>query len=197
MQYHAPGFGRALRCSVSAVSSITALAGFAILASPAAAQGIPPPVDDSAWVRTDTLIPIRDGIRLLTVILSPRNAAAPLPILIDRTPYGAKDYVPYMERRAKTSGLEGYIFVLQDIRGRFGSGGEFDMTRPLYMGHGSTDESTDTHDTIDWLVKHVPRNNGRVGVFGVSYDGQLAAAAAIGAHPALKAISPQAPPGDW
>ena len=177
--------------------SITAFAAVPILASPAAAQQTPTPLADSAWVRTDTLIPMRDGIRLLTVILSPRNAAPPLPILIDRTPYGAKDFAPYMERRAKPAGLEGYILVLQDIRGRFGSEGTFDMTRPLHVEDRGTDESSDTYDTIDWLVKNVPHNNGRVGVFGVSYDGQLAAAAAIGAHPALKAISPQAPPGDW
>jgi uncharacterized protein len=177
--------------------SIPALAGVAILTSPAAAQENRPPLADTAWIRTDTLVPMRDGVRLFTVVLVPRNAATPLPILINRTPYGAKDYVPYFGGVVKRAGLEGYIFVLQDIRGRFGSDGAFDMTRPLHVEHASSDETTDTYDTIDWLVKNVSGNNGRVGVFGVSYDGQLAAVAAIGAHPALKAISPQAPPGDW
>src|SRR5207245_10166862 len=99
-------------------------------------------------------------------------------------------------RRGKRLGLDGYIHVEQDIRGRFGSEGAFDMNRPPHSGHAGTDESSDTYDTIDWLVKSVPNNNGRVGIFGISYPGWLTAVAGIGAHPALKAISPQAPMGD-
>src|SRR5205823_970559 len=99
-------------------------------------------------------------------------------------------------RGARSSGLDGYIYVAQDIRGRLGSEGTFDMNRPPHSGHAGTDESTDTYDTIDWLVKNVPNNNGRVGVLGISYPGWLTAVAGIGAHPALKAISPQAPMGD-
>ena len=141
---------------------------------------------DSAFVRAEAMIPARDGIRLFTVIVAPKRAATPLPILMTRTPYGARG----------APGVEGYIRVVQDIRGRYGSEGEFDMNRPPHSGHAGTDESTDTWDTIDWLVKNVPNNNHKVGVLGVSYPGWLAAVAGIGAHPALKAISPQAPMGD-
>jgi uncharacterized protein len=141
---------------------------------------------DPAWVRTEAMIPARDGIRLFTVIVAPKSPTGPLPILMTRTPYGA----------GGAGGLDGYIHVVQDIRGRYGSEGEFDMNRPPHSGHAGTDESTDTWDTIDWLIKNVPNNNGKVGVLGVSYPGWLAAVAGIGAHPALKAISPQAPMGD-
>jgi len=153
---------------------------------------------DTAWTRTDTLIPMRDGVRLFTSILVPRDATGPLPILMTRTPYGGQGTATSMGRRVKTSNLEGYILVAQDIRGRFRSEGTFDMNRPPHSGPpgGGTDESSDTYDTIDWLVKHVPGNNGKVGVLGVSYPGWLTAVAGIGAHPALKAISPQAPMGD-
>lgn len=171
------------------------LAVAVFLFCPAAAQQ---PAGDSAYVRTDTLIPMRDGIRLFTVIVVPRGTGAgggPLPILMTRTPYEASGNAG-MARRANELGLGGYILVFQDIRGRFRSEGTFDMNRPPRSGHAGTDESTDTYDTIDWLVKHVPNNNGRAGIFGVSYPGWLTAVAGIGAHPALKAISPQAPMGD-
>jgi len=171
---------------------LAALAVLAVLSSGAVAQQ----PGDSAYVRTDVMIAMRDGVKLFTVILAPRNVATPLPILMSRTPYGVKDEASFMASRAKPLGLDGYILVLQDIRGRYGSEGTFDMNRPLHSGHAGTDESTDTYDTIDWLVKKVPNNSGRVGVLGISYDGWLAAVAAIGAHPALKAISPQAPLGD-
>src|SRR6266567_2994466 len=146
----------------------------------------------------EVMIPMRDGVRLFTVIVAPKNAgpAAPLPILMDRTPYGAKDFATGMAESATSSGLDGYIYVVQDIRGRYGSEGDFDMNRPPHSGHAGTDESTDTWDTIDWLVKNVPNNNGKVGVLGISYPGWLTAVAGIGAHPALKAIAPQAPMGD-
>ena len=168
---------------------ISGIAGFAAFAGSAAAQ------TDTAWVRTDTLIPMRDGVRLFTVIAVPRGAPGPLPILMTRTPYEASGNAG-MVRRANDLGLGGYILVFQDIRGRFRSEGTFDMNRPPRSGHAGTDESTDTYDTIDWLVKHVPNNNGRVGIYGVSYPGWLTSVAGIGAHPALKAISPQAPMGD-
>jgi len=166
--------------------SISAFIGFTLFTGPATAQD---------WVRTDTLIPMRDGIHLFTVIVVPPGVAGPLPILMTRTPYGAAGEAG-LTRRAVELGLGGYIMVFQDIRGRFGSQGMFDMNRPPKSGHAGTDESTDTYDTIDWLVKHVPNNNGRVGILGVSYPGWLTAVAGIGAHPALKAISPQAPMGD-
>jgi putative CocE/NonD family hydrolase len=115
---------------------------------------------------------------------------------MDRTPYGAKDFATGLSDGAKRLGLDGYILVVQDIRGRFGSEGTFDMNRPPHSGPQGTDESSDTYDTIEWLVTHVPNNNGRVGIFGISYPGWLTAVAGLGAHPALKAISPQAPMGD-
>src|SRR6184192_2990909 len=156
------------------------------------------PGADPGVAGSEVMIPMRDGVRLFTVIVAPKNAgpSSPLPILMDRTPYGAKDFATDMAQGATSSGLDGYIYVAQDIRGRFGSEGTFDMNRPPHSGHAGTDESTDTYDTIDWLVKNVPNNNGRVGVLGISYPGWLTAVAGIGAHPALKAISPQAPMGD-
>ena len=168
-----------MRCSIGVIAAFLA----APLASRAESQQ---PPADSAFDRTEAMIPARDGIHLFTVIVAPRRPTAPLPILMTRTPYGARG----------APGVEGYIRVVQDIRGRYGSEGGFDMNRPPHSGPAGTDESTDTYDTIDWLVKKVPNNNGRVGVLGVSYPGWLAAVAGIGAHPALKAISPQAPMGD-
>lgn len=151
--------------------------------------------DDSAYVRSEAMIPMRDGVKLRVVIMTPRNATAPLPILLQRTPYNANG-AQFTARRAHDLGLDGYIIVFQDIRGRFGSEGTFDMNRPPKSGSQCCDESTDSYDTIDWLVKNVPNNNGRVGTWGVSYPGWLTAVTGIGAHPALKAISPQAPMGD-
>ena len=154
---------------------------------------------DSAYTSTEAMIPMRDGVHLLAVIVTPRAApggGTPLPILMERTPYGARDGARGIGGYAASIGLGGYILVVEDIRGRFGSEGDFDMNRPPKSGHAGTDESTDTYDTIDWLVKNLPNNNGKVGIFGVSYPGWLTAVAAIGPHPALKALSPQAPMGD-
>ena len=152
---------------------------------------------DTGWTVIDTMIPVRDGIRLHTVIASPPPpSAAPLPLLMERTPYGSEHFAEMAARSAGTLGLTGFILVSQDIRGRYKSEGDFDMNRPPHSGHAGTDESTDTYDTIDWLVKHVPNNSGKVGIFGISYPGWLTAVAGIDAHPALKAISPQAPMGD-
>src|SRR5437867_3609120 len=166
-----------------------------VLSTPVRAQQ---PGADPGVAGSEVMIPMRDGVRLFTVIVAPKNGgpASPRPILMDRTPYGAKDFATDMAESATSSGLDGYIYVVQDIRGRFGSEGAFEMNRPPHSGHAGTDESTDTYDTIDWLVKNVPNNNGRVGVLGISYPGWLTAVAGIGAHPALKAISPQAPMGD-
>ena len=146
------------------------------------------------------MIPMRDGVKLFTVILAPAHATSPLPILMTRTPYSASGLsdTPRFRRVNADFLKDGYIFVEQDIRGRFKSEGQFVMNRPP---HDSTDpkgidEATDTYDTIDWLVKNVPQNNGRVGVLGVSYPGWLSSMAGYHPHPALKAISPQAPMGD-
>ncbi len=149
---------------------------------------------DTGYAKSEAMIPMRDGVKLRVVILAPR-AAAPLPILLQRTPYNANGAIG-LARRAKELGLEGYIIVFGDIRGRFGSEGTFDMNRPPRAGSQGVDESTDAYDTIDWLVKNVPNNNGKVGTFGVSYPGWLTAVTGMGPHPALKAISPQAPMGD-
>jgi len=143
------------------------------------------------------MIPVRDGVHLNTSICEPRGAHPPLPILITRTPYGiAGDTLISPDNRFLAA--DGYVFVNQDIRGRYGSEGQFFMNRPLHdpANPRGTDETTDTYDTVDWLIKNVPNNNGRVGVFGVSYPGFLATMAGINPHPAVKAISPQAPMTD-
>jgi len=172
---------------------------FLLLAIAATPVALPSPTAaqqdaDTGYAKTQAMVPMRDGVKLRVVILAPR-AATPLPILLQRTPYNA-DGATGLARRAKALGLDGYIIVFGDIRGRFRSEGRFDMNRPPRGGSQGIDESTDAYDTIDWLVKHVPNNNGRVGTFGVSYPGWLTAVTGMGPHPALKAISPQAPMGD-
>jgi hypothetical protein len=149
--------------------------------------------------RREEMIKTRDGVRLHTLIFTPKNHAGPLPIMMSRTPYGiGQANSDGINRRYNDLVKDGYIFVLQDIRGRFTSEGQFLMNRPMRTQKDpkGVDESTDTYDTIDWLIKNVPGNNGKVGILGVSYDGWLAAVATIDAHPALKASSPQAPMTD-
>jgi hypothetical protein len=152
------------------------------------------PADD-LFTRTDTTITMRDGVKLFTVILVPKHQSGPLPLLMTRTPYGADAAARGMESGTRYPELvaDGFIFVEQDIRGMNRSQGAFVMNRPP---GGKTDESTDTWDTIDWLVKHVANNNGRVGIFGISYPGWLTDESLIGPHPALRAVSPQASMGD-
>ncbi len=148
------------------------------------------PLRLAAFTRTDTRIPMRDGRRLFTIIAVPRAAAKPLPIMLERTPYGAR---PVFYR-----GLAGYIFVAQDIRGRVRSEGQYIMNRRTRAAGDTTavDETTDAWDTVDWLIRNVPNNNGRVGVIGVSYPGWLAETVLLDPHPAVKAVSPQAPMSD-
>src|SRR5947209_12768461 len=145
------------------------------------------------------MIPMRDGVRLHTSIFVPKADHGPLPFMLQRTPYGI-DETP---RRAlagymKALADEGYIFVFQDIRGRFKSQGRFVMQRPprSTADARAIDESTDAYDTIDWLLKSIPGNNGRAGMLGISYDGWLTAMAMLDPHPALRAVSPQASPAD-
>jgi len=148
------------------------------------------------YVRTEAMIPMRDGVKLHTVILKPADITAPLPFLMERTPYGADEYDRAIAFAARPElARSGYIFVIEDIRGRYKSEGKFIMMRPLadHRDRKAVDESTDTYDTVDWLLKNVPGNNGRVGVVGTSYDGFLSMMAGIDPHPAVKAISPQAP----
>ena len=147
---------------------------------------------------SDVMIPMRDGTKLNTKIFAPRDASAPLPIIFKRTPYGIDGSAGNFNAYFKALADEGYIFVFQDIRGKFGSEGTFVMQRPARPA-GDTkalDEGTDTYDSIDWLIKNVRNNNGRVGMLGISYDGWTTIMGAIDPHPALKAISPQASPAD-
>lgn len=159
-------------------------------------------IDVSAlYTKQDAMIPMRDGVRLHTEIYVPKNSAEKLPFLITRTPYGTNDdekgysrlFDIYQEMIP-----EGYIFVMQDIRGRYGSEGKFVMQRPPRdrSDAKSVDEGTDTYDTIDWLLKNVPDNNGRAGLLGISYGGWLTTMALLEPHPALKAVSEQASPAD-
>lgn len=155
-----------------------------------AAQAAPP------FDQTEMLIPMRDGVRLHTSIFVPKGATGDLPLLLTRTPYGIAGAAGNFTSSYAELAQEGFIFVFQDIRGRFGSEGSFVMLRPPRDKRDAKaiDESTDTHDTIDWLLKNVPRNNGRVGMLGVSYPGWLTVMAMLDPHPALKAVSPQASP---
>jgi uncharacterized protein len=153
------------------------------------------------FTKRDAMIPMRDGVKLYTEIYTPREVKEPLPILMNRTPYGiSAGPNAYSNRLDGDTDLfaDGYIFVYQDIRGRYGSGGNFEMNRPVHdpQDPKGTDESTDTYDTIAWLVKNIANNSGRVGIHGISYDGFLAAMAMVNPHPALKAVSEQACMGD-
>jgi putative CocE/NonD family hydrolase len=157
----------------------------------------------SHYTKYDYRIPMRDGIKLFTTVYVPKDTSQAYPILLNRTPYsigpyGIDNYRPVIGP-SEVCEKEGFIFVYQDVRGRYLSEGVFvDMPyhKTKFSGPADTDESTDTYDTIDWLVKNVPNNNGRVGIYGISYPGFFAAFGMINAHPALKAASPQAPVGD-
>jgi putative CocE/NonD family hydrolase len=164
-----------------------------LAAGPARAQQ---PEFAQRFDRREVSIPMRDGVQLFTVVLTPRAAQGPLPILMIRTPYGAANWFrsTLVELRYREFG-DGYILVAQDIRGRYRSGGRFEMNHTPARGV-AVDESTDTWDTIDWLVKHIAGNNGRVGIFGISYPGFLTDMALVRPHRALKAVSPQATMGD-
>ncbi len=160
----------------------------------------PAPDTRVPFIRTEAMIPMRDGVRLYTVILTPEKQTERLPLILNRTPYGVKGWnADAVNGSRKELIADGYIFVFQDIRGKFESEGQFLMTRPRRDTRDarSIDESTDTYDTIDWLIKNLPKNNGRLGIMGVSYDGWLSTMALIESHPALKASSPQAPVADF
>jgi hypothetical protein len=159
----------------------------------------------TTYTKKSYMIPMRDGIKLFTVVVAPVQNIKPCPFLLQRTPYGADipipddTPIPVGEMgNFKSMAKEGYIFVFQDIRGKFKSEGTFEMNRPLYhlIDKTKTDESTDAYDGIDWLIKNIKNNNGNVGISGVSYPGYLALDASVDPHPALKASSPQASPAD-
>ena len=150
-------------------------------------------------------IPMRDGKTLFTAVYMPNKPSkATFPILMLRTPYSVGPYGADKYRKrlgpSKSFEEEKFIFVYQDVRGRFRSQGKYVNMRPqdaYKRGKGAVDDATDTYDTIDWLVKNVPNNNGKVGMWGVSYPGYYTSVASINSHRALKAISPQAPIADW
>ncbi len=163
------------------------------------AQEAPQKAEAKEYTRSEAMVPMRDGVKLHVVILRPvgsESAGEPLPFLMERTPYGTDHNSSKSVNVAKPElAASGYIFVFGDIRGRYQSEGQFVMNRPIvaHTTKNDVDETTDTRDTIDWLLKNVPNNSGKMGVFGVSYPGFLAISAGIDAHPAVKAISPQAP----
>ncbi|RPE09403.1 CocE/NonD family hydrolase [Chitinophaga lutea] len=165
--------------------------------------------EDSLWIREnytkkEVLIPMRDGIKLFTSIFIPKNTIEKHPILITRTPYSCAPYgedkwPAYHHWYVTQYFREGYIIVTQDVRGRWMSEGEFVDVRPFNPNKKGKDidEASDSYDTIDWLVKNIGNNNGKVGVYGGSYPGFYSTMAALSGHPALKAVSPQAPVTDW
>src|SRR5919204_88732 len=146
----------------------------------------------------EVMIPVRDGVHLQTVILTPVSQRGPLPILFRRTPYGVPDKAPeQISASLKELMQDGYIVVIQNLRGRFKSEGTFNLSSYVDLNDPkATSETTDAYDSIEWLVKNVPNNNGKVGMFGVSYDGLTSALTLLKPHPALKAISEQASPAD-
>ena len=171
--------------------------------APAAAQNELAKYITDNYTKREVMIPVRDGVKLFTAIYEPKDQSQKYPILLNRTPYTVG---PYGEANFKVSlgpdplfAKEGYIFVYQDVRGKTMSEGEFEDVRPDIANTDKTkiDESTDTYDTIDWLIKNVANNNGRVGTYGISYPGFYTSAGSIDSHPALKACSPQAPVSDW
>jgi len=165
-----------------------------------------PTNDGFDYTRREVMIPMRDGVKLHTVILVPKGANR-APILLTRTPYNATELTTHSQSSHLGPSLEGYdnatdviveggyIRVVQDIRGKYGSEGEYVMNRPLHGPQNPTnvDHATDTYDTIDWLVKNIPETNGKVGILGISYDGFLPLMALFNPHPALKVSVPMNP----
>ncbi len=164
---------------------------------------------DSSWIRDnyyklERMIPMRDGIKLFTAIYIPKDTTERHPIIMQRTPYSAAPYGEnnfraFWDSYHRLYMRENYIFVVQDVRGRYMSEGEFVDVRPYIVNKTGKqfDEASDTYDAVDWLIKNVPYNNGKVGAFGISYPGFYATMVALSGHPALKAVSPQAPVTDW
>ena len=174
-----------------------------ILPMACSAQGPRPNFVRDSFDKQEVYIPMRDGKRLFTVIYSPKDHTQNYPFLMERTPYSSGPYGDSIYKGGVGPNTrlmhDGYIFVYQDVRGRFMSEGEFQEMTPAKDSHKNkqeTDESTDTWDTVDWLLKHVKNNNGRVGIYGISYPGFYASASLPDAHPAIKAVSPQAPVTD-
>ena len=165
---------------------------------------------DSTWfvnnyTKREVSIPMRDGVKLFVSIYAPKDQTEKHPILMERTPYSCQPYGltqfhPYWANHLIEYCKKGYIMVTEDVRGRWNSEGVFADVRPFVFnkkGKQDIDEASDTYDTIDWLIKNVENNNGKVGVFGISYPGFYSTMAALSGHPALKAVSPEAPVTDW
>jgi len=165
---------------------------------------------DSAWIRenyykVERMITMRDGVKLFTSFYIPKDTSEQHPILLTRTPYSCAPYGTdkwrgFEQRYLRYYLREGYILATQDVRGRWMSEGQFVDVRPFIRDkktNTDVDEASDTYDAIDWMVKNLPNNNGKVGVFGISYPGFYSTMAAASGHPALKAVSPQAPVTDW
>ena len=164
----------------------------------AAGQEAPLSAAQSVFKYQEVMIPVHDGVHLQTVIMAPLNQTKPLPILFRRTPYGVPEKAPeQMPASLKEFAQDGYIFVIQNLRGRFKSEGYFELSSSVDLNDlEATNETTDAYDSIEWLVKNVANNNGKLGMFGVSYDGLTTALTLLHPHPALKAISEQASPVD-
>jgi putative CocE/NonD family hydrolase len=186
------------------------LSCFMLICTLATAQR--PSAADSAFIRDnytkrEVMIPMRDGVRLFTSIYTPKDLSKKYPVIMRRSPYSCSPYgADTYTTRIQNMDLAraGYIFVFQDVRGRYMSEGKFVDVRPYIptsdpspKGKKQTDEATDTYDTVDWLLKFATGNNGRVGVMGISYPGFYSTMAILADHPAIKAVSPQAPVTDW
>jgi len=164
----------------------------------ASSQQTQPPTTQSPFQFQEVMVPVRDGVRLQTVVLTPAHMSKPLPILFRRTPYGVPEKAPEeISPSLKELMQDGYILVIQNLRGRFKSEGYFRLSSEVDLTDSkATNETTDAYDSIAWLIQNVPNNNGRVGMYGVSYDGLTTALCLLQPHPALKAISEQASPVD-
>jgi putative CocE/NonD family hydrolase len=194
---------RCLRIAGRAVSAIL-IGALAVCAARAAAPSPETAYLNEHYTKYEYDIRMRDGVHLFTAVFVPKNNDKRYPILLKRTPYSVRPYgedvSPIPTGPLNYYAKEGFIFALQDVRGRNGSEGKFVHVRPILerkSGPNDFDESTDAYDTIDWLVKNVPGNNGRVGLMGISYPGFYSACGMVDSHPALKCVSPQAPVSDW
>ena len=186
---------------MSPLRSMGLVAGlWLVTAMSAAGQNLPPGAQKAmdGYDHSTVMIAMRDGIRLNTVVWRPKGQTGPLPILLQRTPYDAEGNCRGIFFEYEAIVREQYLLVCQDLRGKYGSEGKFSMMRPTKAA-GDTktvDETTDAYDSIEWLVKNLPNNNGRVGMRGISYDGWTTMMGLLDPHPALKAASPQASPDD-
>ncbi|MEZ5072566.1 MAG: CocE/NonD family hydrolase, partial [Bacteroidales bacterium] len=162
-----------------------------------------PPGVETEYRKSEHQVAMRDGVKLHTIVYTPRDTSRSYPILLWRTPYSIGPYGPGMRSPLTTNPWlleEKYIFVFQDVRGKYMSEGNFVDMRPVLDAHNEetdTDETTDTWDTAEWLIRNLENNNGKIGLYGISYPGFYAALAGINAHPSVVCISPQAPISDW